>query len=137
MSIILVEIDETFKKFMNSEGKLEESKINDLKGILSLYEASNFRVDGEKYLEEAFLFTTSKLESMVVDNELSHFHAIQVKQALNQPIQKALTRLRGLQNIPIYQEDDESRNLALLDFAKLDFNILQKQHQLELCQLTK
>lgn len=136
MSIILVEIDETFKKFMNSEGKVEESKINDLKGILSLYEASNFRVDGEKYLEEAFLFTTSKLESMAVANELSHFHAIQAKQALNQPIQKALTRLRGLQNISMYQKH-ESRNLTLLDFAKLDFNILQKQHQLELRELTK
>lgn len=108
--------------------------VNNVKGMLSLYEASNFRVHGENILEEALMFTTTELESMMPN--LRDSDATQVRRALDIPIQKSLTRLAGLGYIAVYKED-ESHNDALLNLAKLDFNRLQKMHQRELCEITK
>lgn len=102
--------------------------------MLSLYEASNYRIQGENILEEALLFTTTQLEYIL--KELSGSLATQVKRALNFPIQKTLTRLGGRHFISLYQED-ETHNDLLLTFAKLDFNILQKLHQKELNEISK
>ncbi|KAI5642195.1 hypothetical protein M9H77_00273 [Catharanthus roseus] len=125
---------DVFNKFKDSKGKFKELIVKDVKGMLSLYEASNYRIQGENILEEALLFTTSQLEYIL--KELSGSLAAQVKRALNFPIQKTLTRLGGRHFISLYQED-ETHNDLLLTFAKLDFNILQKLHQKELNEISK
>ncbi|GFS29269.1 terpenoid cyclases/Protein prenyltransferases superfamily protein [Actinidia rufa] len=125
---------EVFNKFKNKQEKFQECLIGDVVGILSLYEATHLRVRGEEILDEALTFTTTHLESMVPN--LSNPIAEHVVHALNQPIHKGLTRLDARRYISFYEQND-SHNKDLLNFAKLDFNLLQKLHQRELSEITR
>ncbi|KAL3508572.1 hypothetical protein ACH5RR_027973 [Cinchona calisaya] len=125
---------DVFNKFKNPEGNFKEPLISNVGGMLSLYEAANYLVHGEDILEEALKFTITHLESMLPN--LSNFLGRQINQALKFPIQKTLTRLGARQFMSLYQQD-QSHNEILLNFAKLDFNILQKEHKKELSALTK
>nr|GMD50357.1 (-)-germacrene D synthase-like [Ipomoea batatas] len=122
------------EKFKDGNGKFKESLINNVQAMLSLYEASHLRVHGEQILEEALTFTTSRLESMLP--HLSDPLRSQVREALKQPIRRRLTRLDAQKFISTY-EHDGTQDALLLKFAKLDFNLLQRQHQRELGSLTR
>ncbi|KAG2677980.1 hypothetical protein I3760_12G121700 [Carya illinoinensis] len=125
---------DVFNKFKDSKGNFRESLIDDVRGILALYEASHMRVHGEDILDEALDFTTARLESMVtVDSNPSV--VAQVSRALQRPLRKCLPRLEARHYLSIYQESG-SFSEVLLNFAKLDFNILQGQHQKELAHLS-
>ncbi|XP_040987076.1 (-)-germacrene D synthase-like [Juglans microcarpa x Juglans regia] len=121
-----------FNKFKDSKENFKGSLCNDVKGILSLYEATHLRVKGEDILDEALVFTTTHLES--VASQLSGPLAAQVTHALKQPIRKGLQRLEARHYFSVYQED-ASHDKVLLKFAKLDFNLLQKVHQKELSDI--
>ncbi|KAI8539675.1 hypothetical protein RHMOL_Rhmol09G0201500 [Rhododendron molle] len=104
-------------------------------GLLSLYEATFLSVRQEDILDEAMEFTTTRLNS-ALPNLSNNPIAAQVVHALYQPIHKGLTRLESRHYISFYEKDD-SHNKVLLDFAKLDFNLLQKLHQRELSEITR
>nr|GMD77176.1 (-)-germacrene D synthase-like [Ipomoea batatas] len=123
-----------FEKFTEYDGKFKESLTNNVEAILSLYEASHLRVKGEKILDEALIFTTSRLKSMLPN--LTDPLRSQVNEALKKPIYKRLTRIEARRYISIY-EANETHDIVLLKFAKLDFNMLQKEHQQELGNLTR
>ncbi|CAL5405708.1 unnamed protein product [Camellia sinensis] len=125
---------DVFNKFKDDNGKIHESLIGDVRGMLSLYEAAHLRVRGEDILDEALSFTITHLESAV--SNLSNLVQEQVIHALNQPIHKGLTRLEATRYFFFYEQDD-SHNKVLLNFAKLDFNLLQKMHQWELSEITR
>ncbi|WMV34445.1 hypothetical protein MTR67_027830 [Solanum verrucosum] len=124
---------DVFKQFVESDGKFKKTLNNDVQALLSLYEAAQMRVHGEDILEEALTFTTTHLESMIpmLNNPLK----VQIIEALSHPIHKVMPRLGARKYIDIY-ENMESHNHLLLKFSKLDFNMLQKQHQRELSELT-
>lgn len=125
---------DVFNKFKDEKGNFKESLVNDIQGMLSLYEAAHLMVHGEAILDEAVNFTTSQLKASA--STLSTHLVAQVTHAINQPIRKGLTRLEARYYISTYEHED-SHNKALLKFAKLDFNILQIMHQRELCSITK
>nr|AQY54367.1 (-)-germacrene D synthase [Salvia officinalis] len=125
---------DVFSKFVDEEGNFKESIKNDVEGILSLYEASNYAVDGEEILEKALEFCSSHLGSLITN--INNSLLTRVKDALNIPIRKTLNRLGARKFISVYEEDD-SHNQKLLNFAKLDFNLVQKIHQKELSHLTR
>ncbi|CAI9088753.1 OLC1v1023176C1 [Oldenlandia corymbosa var. corymbosa] len=125
---------DVFNKFKDSEGKFKECLRGNIKGLLSLFEAANYRVHDEDILDEALIFTTSQLKSMVPN--LNPALATQINHALDIPIHKTLIRMGNRQFMSLYQED-ESHDPLLLSFAKFDFNILQKLHQEELSGITK
>ncbi|KAK4539090.1 hypothetical protein RGQ29_031979 [Quercus rubra] len=127
-------LSDIFNKFEDNMGNFKESLTNDVKGMLSFYEATHMRVHGEDILDEALKFTTTHLESMAIN--FSPPLATQVSHALNRPIQKCLPRVEARQYFSIYQEN-ASHNEVLLNFAKLDFNMLQKQHQKELSHISR
>jgi (-)-germacrene D synthase len=127
------ETDE-FAKFKDSKGNFKESLINDVQGMLSLYEAAHLRVHGEDILDKALVFTATHLKS--VASHLSPPLATQVSHALKQPIRTRLPRLEATFYFSIYQQD-ASHNEVLLTFAKLDFNLLQKLHQKELSEISR
>ncbi|KAI8552785.1 hypothetical protein RHMOL_Rhmol06G0294900 [Rhododendron molle] len=131
----LVEAKDVFNKFKNNEGKFKESLIGDVRGLLSLYQATFLSVHQEDILDEAMEFTTTHLNS-ALPNLTNNPIAAQVAHALYQPIHKGLTRLESRLFISFYQKDD-SHNKVLLDFVKLDFNLLQKLHQKELSEITR
>ncbi|KAG5546357.1 hypothetical protein RHGRI_018514 [Rhododendron griersonianum] len=124
-----------FNKLKDNEGKFKESLIGDVRGLLSLYEATHLRVHQEDILDEALEFTTTHLNS-ALSNLSNNPIAAQVVHALDQPIHLGLTRLESRHYISFYEKDD-SHNKVLLDFAKLDFNLLQKLHQRELSEFTR
>ncbi|GAB4850271.1 hypothetical protein Ancab_029567 [Ancistrocladus abbreviatus] len=123
-----------FNKFKYKEGNFKETLIGDATGLLSLYEAANLRIHGEDILDDALHFTISNLNPMVAD--LSLPIAKQILHALHRPLQKSLPRLEARWYISFCQEN-ESQNKALSKFAKLDFNIVQKLHQMELSVLAR
>ncbi|XP_031284205.1 (-)-germacrene D synthase-like [Pistacia vera] len=125
-----------FNKFKDSNGKFKASLEKDVRAMLSLYEATHLKVHGKNILDEALAFTTAHLESIAA--QLSPPVAVQVKHALNRPIRKGLQRIDAKHYMSIFQEDaSQSHNEVLLAFAKLDFNILQKMHQIELSHIAK
>ena len=123
---------DVFNKFKDNRGNFKESLIKDVQGMLSLYEATHMKVHGEDMLDETLKFTTTHLNSIVIN--LSPPLATQVSHALNRPIRKSLPRVEARHYFSIYQEI-ASRNKVLLNLAKLDFNMLQKQHQKELSHM--
>ena len=125
-----------FEKFTNEQGKFNNALASDVQGMLSLYEASHLMVHGEPILEEALAFTTTHLQSSTTSSRLSPFLVAQVKHALNQPIRKGLPRVEARRYISMYEENP-SHNEVLLNFAKLDFNVLQKMHKEELSDITR
>ncbi|KAG2677979.1 hypothetical protein I3760_12G121600 [Carya illinoinensis] len=94
---------DVFKKFKDSKGNFKESLIDDVQGILCLYEASHMRVHGEDILDEALDFTTACLEPML-NADSNPFVAAQVSRALQRPLRKCLPRLEARHYLFIYQE---------------------------------
>ena len=131
--LVLGDKADVFNKFKENKGNFKESLIKDVQGMLGLYEATHMRVHGEDILDEALKFTTTHLESMVIN--LSPPLATQVSRALNRPIRKCLPRVEARHYFSIYQENGSHNEV--LNFAKLDFNILQKQHQKELGHISR
>ncbi|KAK2987040.1 hypothetical protein RJ640_004766 [Escallonia rubra] len=122
-----------FENFKDKEGKFKDSLVTDVRGMLSLYEATHLRVRGEDVLDEALKFTTTHLEFAMTQE--SNPLAAQVARALKRPIRKCLTRVEARHNFSIYDKDYQ--NKVLLSFAKLDFNLLQKMHQKEVSNITR
>ncbi|KAG2683859.1 hypothetical protein I3760_10G053000 [Carya illinoinensis] len=126
-----------FNEFKDERGDFKASLISDVNGMLSLYEAAYLGFRGEDILDEALVFTTTHLESLVShDIKVASNLQKKITHALNRPIRKGLPRLEAIHYISIYQEED-SHNKTLLNFAKLDFNVVQAQHQKEVCNITK
>ncbi|TQD91285.1 hypothetical protein C1H46_023129 [Malus baccata] len=124
-----------FNKFKDGDGKFKESLVDDVVGLLSLYEATHLRIHGEEILDEALTFTTTHLESATC--RLSPPLVKTVTHALNQQLRKGLPRVEARYYLSVYQELRESPNETLLTFAKLDFNRLQRVHQKELGEITR
>ncbi|GLT49636.1 hypothetical protein SLA2020_231810 [Shorea laevis] len=129
---------EVFKKFMDMDGKFKADLVNEVPGLLSLYEAAHLGVQGEEILDEALAFTTSNLQAIATQIEISPLLVEQITHALNQPLWKGVPRIEARHYISLYSRDDHfaSSSGTLLKFAKLDFNMLQAFHQKELSNLT-
>ncbi|PRQ55589.1 putative lyase [Rosa chinensis] len=125
-----------FNKFKDDDGRFKESLIDDVLGLLSLYEASHLQKPGEDILNEALTFTTAHLESAGYRLSSSSLLWKQVTHALYQPLWHGMPRIEARHYLSIYQEDD-SYNETLLNFAKLDFNTVLKVHQKELSEITR
>nr|E2E2N8.1 RecName: Full=(-)-germacrene D synthase; AltName: Full=Terpene synthase 3; Short=OvTPS3 [Origanum vulgare]ADK73619.1 terpene synthase 3 [Origanum vulgare] len=125
---------DVFEKLLDDKGNFKDSLITDVEGLLSLYEASNYGINGEEIMDKALKFSSSHLEGSI--HKMPTSLSRRVKEALDMPISKTLTRLGARKFISLYQED-ESHNELLLKFAKLDFNIVQKMHQRELHHITR
>lgn len=125
---------DVFEKLLDDKGNFKDSLITDVEGLLSLYEASNYGINGEEIMDKALEFSSSHLEGSI--HKMPTSLSRRVKEALDMPISKTLTRLGARKFISLYQED-ESHNELLLNFAKLDFNIVQKMHQRELHHITR
>ncbi|GAY69630.1 hypothetical protein CUMW_288950, partial [Citrus unshiu] len=112
-----------FSGFKDDQGKFKVSLINDVTGMLSLYEAAHLRIHGEDILDDALALTTSHLESMVT--QVSPQLSDEILHALNRPIRRGLPRLEAIYYINLYSQDDSKDKAILLKFAKLDFCMLQ------------
>ncbi|XP_044461959.1 (E)-beta-farnesene synthase-like [Mangifera indica] len=130
---IMVSCD-VFKKFKDENGKFKSSLINDVQGMLNLYEAAQFTIPGEDILDEALAFTTTQLKSLA--SCVSPEAAEEINHALKCPIRKSVPKLEARFFMSIYPRD-EPHNKTLLKFAKLDYNLLQVRHQKQLNEILR
>ncbi|PON55952.1 Squalene/phytoene synthase [Trema orientale] len=126
---------DVFNKFKDERGNFQECLVSDIQGMLSLYEASHYGLHGEEILDQALVFTTSHLKSMATQTSNISL-AEKISCALMRPLQKSLERLHARHYMSIY-DDKTSHNKALLELAKLDFNLLQSMHKKELSEISR
>ncbi|KAL5839731.1 hypothetical protein ACOSQ4_012339 [Xanthoceras sorbifolium] len=120
---------EVFTSFKDKRNSFKACPCDDVKGMLSLYEASYYGFERESIMEEAWQFTTEHLKNLEIDTESNL--AMEVKHALELPLHWRAPRLETRWFIDAY-ERREDMNHILLEFAKLDFNIVQGFYQQEL-----
>ncbi|KAJ8461399.1 hypothetical protein OPV22_034325 [Ensete ventricosum] len=124
-----------FNKFKDDGGSFMSTLGSDVKGLLSLYNAAYLGTHGESILDEAICFTRNNLVSALAD--LKPPLSTQVSLDLETPLCRRVRRLLARDYISIYQEDATRHDDAILELAKLDFNLLQSLHREELENITK
>ncbi|KAF3674642.1 5-epi-aristolochene synthase 3 [Capsicum annuum] len=119
---------------INGKGKFEESHASDVLGLLSLYEASHVKIHGEDILEDALAFSTTHLESatLYLNSPLKD----QVMYSLEQSLDKGIPQIEIRFFISSIYDKQETKNDVLLQFAKLDYNLLQMLHKQELAEVS-
>ncbi|CAI0440885.1 unnamed protein product, partial [Linum tenue] len=130
-------IIDAFHKFKDLKtGEFKECLRRDVRGILSLYEASHLRLHGEPILEEALSFSRQQLKEYSATNVIEPHLAAHIENALICPLHKSARRIDSWRYISFYAQE-ESRDETLLRFAKLDFNFVQLMHQNELAFVSR
>ncbi|KAK1391710.1 (+)-delta-cadinene synthase [Heracleum sosnowskyi] len=125
---------EVFKCFTENE-RFKACLGKDVKGMLSLYEASYYSIQGESLMEEAYSYTSSILKEWVKSIDDSDL-GMQVTHALELPLQWRIPRFDAIRYMDIY-ERSSAMMPAVLEFAKFDFNILQGLNQEELKDVSR
>ncbi|OMO78216.1 hypothetical protein CCACVL1_14574 [Corchorus capsularis] len=125
-----------FKQFIERDGKFMDSLREDVSGLLSLYEASYLGFPEEDVLEEAYNFSSESLSSMVITkvDEMGSEIVKMIQESLDFPLHWRFHWTESRHFIHIYQRD-ETMHSVLLEFAKLNYNILQSVYLKEVQQL--
>ncbi|XP_059439290.1 alpha-farnesene synthase-like [Corylus avellana] len=124
-----------FSGFMDEKtGAFRKSIHANFKGMLELLEASYLALEGENILDEAKQLSTAILKENTcnLDGNL----AKQVAHALELPSQRRVQWFDVKWHINVY-EKDRHMNPILLEFAKLNFNIIQATLQKDLRELSR
>ncbi|CAL5435405.1 unnamed protein product [Camellia sinensis] len=122
---------EVFNSFRDKFGNFKKSLCEDTKGLLSLYEASYLLMEDESILEEARDFTAKHLKEWLKKESIDPNLGMLVSHALELPLHWAMPRMEARWFIDAYERRLDM-NAKFLEFAKLDFNILQAIHQEDL-----
>ncbi|KAE8075783.1 hypothetical protein FH972_014471 [Carpinus fangiana] len=125
---------DVFNSFKDDSGNFKESLTKDVKGMLSLYEASYLAFEGESLLDEAMAFTRMHLKDL--EGDVSKSMAEQVSHALEVPLHHRMLRLEARWYIEAYNKREDANSL-LLELAKLDFNIVQSVLQNDLQDVSR
>lgn len=114
------------------------SILEDIKGMLSLYEASYLSIEGETIMDEGLNFTTKNLHDLKSNENLAangDLYSL-LTHALELPLHWRDQRSEARWFIDTYSRKS-TKNSSLLQLAKLDFNIVQKKYQSELHDLSR
>ncbi|XP_031499139.2 alpha-thujene synthase TPS3, chloroplastic-like [Nymphaea colorata] len=127
---------DVFKVFKDETGKFKNILAEDVKGLLSLYEASHLGFEGEKILEEAMTLTTYYLKESAKMLNLDSSLGKQVAHALELPLSRRMLRSEARSYIDFY-EGMPGHHSGLLRLAKLDFNNVQSLYQAEINEMLR
>ncbi|XP_042450148.1 terpene synthase 10-like [Zingiber officinale] len=127
-----------FETFRDEIGNFEVRCENQIRGLLSLYEASYIEKEGETVLKEAMDFATEQLKEFMEEVSVPESGGLrdQVAHALQIPLNWRLERVQHRWFIEAFRGDD-TINPLLLEFAKLDFNMVQDAYKSELRELSR
>ncbi|KAK9152019.1 hypothetical protein Syun_010328 [Stephania yunnanensis] len=126
---------DVFNKFMDKDGKFKMSSTKeDVRGMLSLYEAADFGIEGEDSLQNVKVLIVKQLHTSL--ETMEHDLAKLVEYTLECPSQKRLPRFMTKQYTELYEKIGR-KNDVLLEFAKMDFNAVQALHKKELVQVLR
>ncbi|XP_047978988.1 exo-alpha-bergamotene synthase-like [Salvia hispanica] len=121
---------EVFCSLMDEEGNFKVSLCEDVRGLVSLYEASYLSMEGENIMDLAKDFSLNHLAQtleQITEPRLKE----QVRHALEVPLHWRLHKLEARWFIQAYENTSEA-NLTLVELAKLDYNMVQATYQQEL-----
>ncbi|KAL2328321.1 hypothetical protein Fmac_021748 [Flemingia macrophylla] len=127
---------DTFERFKNYKGNFEANLSRDLKGVLSLYEASFLGYEGEEILEEAQTFSSLHLRGVIDEGRGSGMVMEEVSHALELPLHHRIQRFEARWYIESFAKRKDA-NQVLLQAAKLDFNIVQSTLQDDLQEMSR
>ncbi|KAK4275782.1 hypothetical protein QN277_018808 [Acacia crassicarpa] len=121
---------EVFTTFRDEKGNFD---LRDIKGMLSLYEASFLSMEGETILDEARDLCSIYLKKFVKkeNKDSNEILSVMISHALELPLHWRIHRLEAPWFIDLYQRSNHV-SPALLKLARLDFNIVQATHQRDL-----
>ena len=111
-------------------GNFNQCQSVDVEGMLSLYEASFHSLEYETILDEARNFTSEFLKEYLNQNE-GNYLSLLIGHALELPLHWRIPRWEAHWFLNAYERMENS-SPALLQLAKLDFNIVQTIYQEEL-----
>lgn len=129
-----------FKMFLDDDGNFEKRHSEDVKGVLSLYEASYLGMEGEEILEKAKQFCIHHLNSMLQaggGHEEDEMWEEEVRHALEMPLHWRMPRLEARHFIDVYQKRADIKTEEIVELAKLEYNMVQAVHLKELKELSK
>ncbi|KAL5729280.1 hypothetical protein ACHQM5_002254 [Ranunculus cassubicifolius] len=126
---------DVFSGFIDVTGSFKLELSEDIKGILSLYEASHLCLKNDDILHEAKIFTAKHLKDFNGSSNPSI--ANEITRSLEVPLHWRMPRLEAGDYITYVYEREEKINHGLLELAILDFNVLQATYQQELCDLSR
>ena len=125
-------VSDVFVRFQDEEGGF---LVDGPKDLLNLYNASHMRTHGEVILEEAVLFSQTRLERMIPYMEESSL-AREIKSSLEIPLPRRVRIYESKYYISAY-EKDATLHETVLQLAKLNSNIMQLHHRQELDIITR
>ncbi|PIA43665.1 hypothetical protein AQUCO_01800018v1 [Aquilegia coerulea] len=127
---------DVFNKFKDEKGAaLKMCLCDDVKGMLSLYEASYLGLEGEDFMDEVKVFTTKHLKALK-GSIISPTLAKKVYHSLEVPLHWRTSKLEARWYIDIYEGEDNMVPM-LLDLAKLNYNIDQATYTSEIQNLAR
>ncbi|KAI0502218.1 hypothetical protein KFK09_017165 [Dendrobium nobile] len=119
---------DVFSKFLDEKGEFMSCLKDDVKALLSLYEAAHLSMPDEEILDKALDF--SKMQLKTLASNMDPYLSKMVSSSLEIPLVRRGDRLKAKLYISIFEKESIC-NETLLNFAKLDFNLLQASHQEE------
>ncbi|RLM62196.1 (E)-beta-farnesene synthase-like [Panicum miliaceum] len=115
---------DVFEKFRDKQGNISS---DDVACLLMLYDAAHMRTHGEEILGDMIAFSKTSLQSLVLKN---------LEPELATPRFRRVERVEGRRYISVYEKKQAVQYGTILEFAKLDYNILQAIYCDELKELT-
>nr|QBA83585.1 terpene synthase family protein [Chrysopogon zizanioides] len=122
---------DVFEKFRDEQGNISS---DDISCLLMLYDAAHLRTHGEEILDNIITFNKSHLQSLLLENLEPELRE-EVQCTLETPRFRRVKRVEARRYISVY-EKNTTRDATILEFAKLDYNILQAIYCDELKELT-
>lgn len=119
------------KELFDSEGGVLTKKASDLKTLLEFLEGSYLSMDGENLLSDIRLVSIKNLKSLLCTSS-DNIDIIFAKEYLNHPSAWRVGWYDVRRHMMFAQQANNNTNPALLNLAKLNFNIIQATHQKDL-----
>ncbi|KAK9152000.1 hypothetical protein Syun_010309 [Stephania yunnanensis] len=123
-----------FSVFKDERGNFKEGVCLDVKGMLSLYEASHLGFEGEETMYKAMAFATKNLK-LIHDDDDDDDDDGNIEQSLKE--EWRMPRLDVRWHIDVHNIKYMAKYPSLLELAKLDFNMVQAIHQKELAHVSR
>ncbi|PWA72410.1 beta-myrcene synthase [Artemisia annua] len=116
---------EIFQNFLDNAQNLKPHLLEEIAGMLNLYEASYHAFEDETILDNARAFTTKYLKENL-DKIDGHILSL-VSHALEFPLHWRVPRVEAKWYIEVYEKKN-GMNHILIELAKLDFDMVQAIH---------
>lgn len=131
--VCLIHAD-TFDNFVNMKRKLElRGQSNE--ALMSLFEASQLRMEGEDVLDEAEFLSRQLLQERM--KFLDDDQAITIRNTLAHPHHKSFARITEKHLITNVINGKERYQKALQELAILDIAVMRTTHEKELCAFSR